>query len=58
MTIPKPSIPQGASASETLVADWLAGEFAEAERQWRELPVWARPVYVPPLTPEPAKEGQ
>lgn len=50
--------PQRISAGKTPVPDWLAEEFAEADRQWRELPVWARPVYVPPLTPEPAKEGQ
>ena len=29
--------------------DWLAEATAEARRQWRELPVWARPVYVTPM---------
>ena len=38
-------------------ADWLAEVVAEAERQWRELPMWARPVYVPPPG-RPVTEGE
>jgi hypothetical protein len=29
-------------------ADWLAKVFEEAEREYRALPEWARPVVTPP----------
>jgi len=28
--------------------DWLTQEFKEAEREYGELPEWARPVVIPP----------
>ena len=28
---------------------WLDEVFEEAEKAWNELPVWARPIYVPPI---------
>jgi hypothetical protein len=41
--------------------DWLAETFAQAERHWRQLPEWARPIYTGSLRrplPAPAPDAQ
>lgn len=41
--------------------DWLLEEFRQAEREWAELPEWAKPIYVPPAPdtiPPPESEPE